>query len=66
MENVPCVMCGDPAVALYRMEKGCVCRPDDREQALCQQHIVKATPLGSMELVRYLAELIVKDPCPTT
>lgn len=46
-----CVFCGAEAVALYRLNRGCLCRPDDREQHLCAQHEVRATPLGSMELV---------------
>jgi hypothetical protein len=41
--------CG-PAVAVFEMSAGCICYPADREQALCMQHIVRATPLGTMEL----------------
>jgi hypothetical protein len=42
------------AVAVFAMSEGCVCFPDDREQALCMQHIVRATPLGEMTLIRDL------------
>jgi hypothetical protein len=42
--------CG-PAIARYAMDRGCVCFPDDREQDLCAQHVVRATPLGGMELI---------------
>jgi hypothetical protein len=37
-------------VAVFELSAGCVCYPVDREQALCMQHIVRATPLGTMEL----------------
>lgn len=40
------------AIARYAMDAGCVCFPDDREQDLCAQHIVRSTPLGSMTLIR--------------
>jgi len=36
------------------MSAGCVCFPGDVEQALCMQHVVRATPLGTMELKRDL------------
>ncbi len=45
--------CG-PAIAVFAMDRGCVCYPDDRQQALCMQHIVRATPLGRMTVVRDL------------
>ena len=44
------------AVAIFTFSRGCICFPDDREQALCIQHIVGATPLGSMELVKDLTK----------
>jgi hypothetical protein len=47
-----CRICGDPAVAIYRLERGCVCYPDDREQALCPQHAVRSEPLGDMEMIQ--------------
>jgi hypothetical protein len=43
-------MCDDEALAIFAVSEGCLCRPDDREQALCLHHIMKATPLGSFEL----------------
>jgi hypothetical protein len=43
-----------PADAIYALSDGCLCYPDDREQALCRQHIDRATPLGTMTLVRDL------------
>jgi phage portal protein BeeE len=33
------------------MSEGCFCYPNDREQALCAQHVIRATPIGAMELV---------------
>lgn len=39
------------AVARFRLSRGCVCFPDDREQDLCCQHIARATPLGTLELI---------------
>ena len=35
-----------PAVARFRTPNGCVCFPDDREQDLCPQHIVKDGTIG--------------------
>lgn len=49
-----CCQCGDPAVARFEMSRGCVVFPDDRSQYLCLHHIVRATPLGGMELVEDL------------
>jgi hypothetical protein len=49
--DVPCRFCGAPAVGIYYFDKGCVCYPDDRMQSLCEQHIVKATPIGNMRLI---------------
>ena len=39
--------CGS-AVAIYAMDEGCICHPEDKQQALCMQHVEKSTPLGSM------------------
>jgi hypothetical protein len=47
---VECRFCAAPAVAVYAMDRGCACYPEDREQSLCIQHIVSATPRGKMEL----------------
>ena len=46
----------DPAVIRVALDEGCICFPDDREQDLCAQHAVRATPLGNMELVTWLDE----------
>ncbi len=53
-EGVPfCRFCPDVlAVAEFSMDQGCFCFPEDRRQALCLQHIEKATPLGSMVVSR--------------
>lgn len=51
MGVIPCRFGDGPAVAIYRMSKGCVCFRDDRVQALCSHHEYKATPIGSMELL---------------
>lgn len=45
-----CRFCTDQAVAVFDLPLGCVCLPCDRVQALCMQHIVRATPLGGIEL----------------
>jgi hypothetical protein len=41
----------DKAVAVYILDRGCYCYPDDKIQALCAQHECNATPLGKMILV---------------
>ena len=46
-----CRFCSAKALGRFALDKGCLCYPDDREQDLCQQHVVRATPLGSMELL---------------
>lgn len=51
---VPCRFCGTPAVAVFELDAGCACFPDDRRQALCMQHVVRASPLGTMELAEDL------------
>lgn len=43
--------CAGEPVGLYRLSRGCVCYPDDREQWLCAQHAVRAEPLGEMERI---------------
>lgn len=45
-----CRFCDDPAVVKVALSDGCFCFPADREQLLCAQHYVGATPLGSMEI----------------
>jgi hypothetical protein len=44
------------AVAAVALDRGCVAHPDDREQALCLHHLVRARPLGGMLLTRELTE----------
>ena len=46
-----CRFCSAPAAATYALDAGCLCYPEDREQALCVQHIIRATPLGAMRLL---------------
>jgi len=41
----------DEAIARFRLDRGCVVYPDDREQDLCWHHAREATPLGSMEMI---------------
>jgi hypothetical protein len=48
---VPCLLCGHPAIAIFSMPGGCVVHPREEVQALCPQHIVRATPLGGMGLL---------------
>lgn len=52
--DLKCRFCDSPAVAVFRLDAGCACHPNDREQALCEQHVVKATPIGDMVLIRSL------------
>jgi hypothetical protein len=49
---------GSPAVAIYEMDEGCLCHPEDRQQALCMQHVERANPIGSM--------IRLTDPDPYT
>lgn len=49
-----CRFCDDEALAIFHFSRGCVCYPDDRQQTLCWQHVVRATPLGGMELIEDL------------
>lgn len=46
----PCRFCDRPAVGVFFLSRGCVCYPRDRLQALCQQHVVRSNPTGSMVL----------------
>lgn len=43
-----CRFCDAEAVAVFSLPAGCLVYPNDREQALCAQHIARATPLGTM------------------
>jgi hypothetical protein len=49
-----CRFCDDNAVAVFSFPNGCVCYPDDRTQALCTHHSLKATPIYGMVLVEDL------------
>jgi len=51
---VRCTMCNDLAVAVFSMPGGCVCRPDDRQQALCMTHALKSRPLAGMVMIQDL------------
>lgn len=46
--------CTAPAVVRVRLDKGCVCYRDDREQCLCDHHFYKSTPIGDMEVIEEL------------
>ena len=49
---------GSPAVARLSTPRGCVCFPEDREQDLCAQHIVKWGIFGDAEIIKvYNGEL---------
>jgi hypothetical protein len=50
-DPIRCRLCDSAAVARFRLPGGCWVYPEDREQDLCCQHIVKATPPAGMELV---------------
>lgn len=47
---IKCRFCEEQAVGVFILDKGCACYPNDKEQALCEQHISKATPIGNMIL----------------
>ena len=49
-----CSLCDDPAAGRFRLSRGCVAFPDDREQFLCLSHVCKSQPLGTFELVEDL------------
>jgi hypothetical protein len=44
----PCKFCGQLAIVRVALPEGCLCYPEDREQALCPQHLDRASPLGEM------------------
>jgi len=52
-----CRFCHREAVAIYKLDQGCFCCPDEREHGYCIQHIIRANPLGSMELIEVLDEM---------
>lgn len=49
--DLPCRFCDAGAVAIYYFDKGCFCCPNDRLQALCEQHVDRATPIEGMRFV---------------
>jgi hypothetical protein len=55
-EALQCRFGDGEAVALITLDRGCVAYPDDREQALCLHHLVRAQPLGGLYLTRDLTE----------
>lgn len=46
-----CRFDGELAVAAYATPAGCVAYPDDKQQVLCRQHELKATPHEGMLLL---------------
>jgi hypothetical protein len=48
-----CTLCDSEAIAVYYFDKGCVCNKSTT-QPLCEHHIRKSTPIGSMELIEDL------------
>ncbi len=56
MEQISCIFCNEPAIEIHYFDKGCVCIRNPGSQALCQHHIIRATPLGNMTLVKKLYE----------
>lgn len=38
----------EPAVVRVKLEAGCLCYPDDREQNLCWQHLHKLAENGAL------------------
>jgi hypothetical protein len=40
-----------PAVGRYRLSRGCIVFPGDREQDLCPHHVLRVSPLGTFELI---------------
>lgn len=45
--TIYCRLCDAPAVGIYHMPRGCICASDP-VQALCAQHIQRATPIAGM------------------
>jgi hypothetical protein len=49
--------CKDP-IARFKTPNGCVCFPEDKEQDLCAQHIIKDGFIGEFKLLKvYNAEI---------
>ena len=49
---VKCRFCAGEAIARWGLDEGCFVYPNDREQDLCPQHYVKATPRNRMWLIQ--------------
>jgi len=60
-----CRFCDEGAVAVFSLSAGCVCHPNDREQALCAQHIERATPLGTMTRIASICLTVLLCACST-
>ena len=50
-KRAKCRFCGDVAVAIYEFSEGCQAQPNWKIQALCVQHELKASPIGTMTLI---------------
>ena len=69
-EDIQCEFCKDKAFAVgrYTMSEGCVCSTK-KEQDLCGQHVLRASPLGTMELthiyrLEFYEQVIWKQKMP--
>ena len=47
----PCRFCGTPATVVALLGRGCACFPDDRVQALCEQHWCNLEPIGRADVI---------------
>jgi hypothetical protein len=47
-----CHFCTQEAVGRFTLSDGCVAFPNDKEQDLCFHHAMKATPLGTIDLIQ--------------
>lgn len=51
-QDIPQCRFGDGEAAVrVKMDKGCACYPDDREQLLCFHHASESEPIGSWTIV---------------
>jgi hypothetical protein len=51
---VPQCSFGDgEVICRVALPRGCIARPDDREQELCWHHLLKSQPIGGIALVEY-------------
>lgn len=49
MINIHCRFGCEEVIGIYSIPEGCLCFPDDKEQALCAQHLYKAESSGPIE-----------------